>query len=232
MRDGGRQMAEMKIRIEEATAPYLREMLALGRSGDGEGLRAFLEGVPEDARRDLGYMACLLRASLRDFKQPYMGAGQDEWLRLTGMIPGAWYPIWRLGWGGAKNEIGPAYALRMESFEDRQLFYTDEDIRDHAEEAKELALAVWRESSGLAQVQVERLDRLSTLGREMPGPHWCITFRLEKKNLREVMVEGRKVCSKDPCFLLARAGEFECLMGERTGRDHGLVLIRHSYCMK
>ena len=66
--------------------------------------------------------------------------------------------------------------------------------------------------------------------------HWCVTFRLEDTALREIAVNGKPVKPEKgkAIFILPKAGEFDCMLGEivHGDPDNAFVLAKHNYCMK
>ena len=134
--------------------------------------------------------------------------------------------------------MGPAYLLEGACLCDQAsgLFYTDDDIAHCERLARMRAGYVERESSGIADVRVERLARLRRLDRDLEGESWCITFALDEARQRPVPVLGDEVepTGSAAVLVLPWAGEFECMLGEVVGgdTDNAFVLACDGYCMK
>ena len=75
------------------------------------------------------------------------------------------------------------------------------------------------------------------MNRDIKAAHWCVTFRLEPAAIREIDVNGQPMKpEKDSgaIFLLPKAGEFDCMLGEivHGDPDNAFILAKHNYCMK
>ena len=83
---------------------------------------------------------------------------------------------------------------------------------------------------------MEMLEELRTIQGDIRKPHWCITFRPDKNTAREIAVNGKMTRPEDgkALFILAKTGEFDCILGEIVNGDlnNMFILAKHNYCMK
>jgi len=105
-----------------------------------------------------------------------------------------------------------------------------------ADDTRELALYIEQASSGISDVRIVKLDDLRTMNGNICTEHWCITFQLDETGSKEVYVNGdlQKPKGGKAIFILPKAGEFNCTLGEivHGDPDNAFVLVKHNYCMK
>lgn len=206
----------------------------------------------------LGFVRSLLEAFSGRSHFAY-GAAAFEWL-YGKQAPPMRQPTRSIGWAGPRNDIGPAHeidgkCLSNLTAEGVRLFYSDEDIAGKPEYAEALAGWIARASSGIEDVRTEMLSGFRAFGPVKSGfrqrsyinarmyvhrdREQCrgITFRLSETHRRNVWVSGASMARGEhggALFVLARAGEFNCIPGEMLDGDPAdcCVLSRHSYCMK
>lgn len=66
-------------------------------------------------------------------------------------------------------------------------------------------------------MEAEKLEVLRTMDSDSRAAHWCVTFRLDQASAREIAINGQpKQAEKNGIsfFLLPKAGEFWCMLGE------------------
>ena len=194
--------------------------------------------LPEKVQCALGFMRCLLESTADGAYSAYGRHCRDTLCSRMGAVPLMRLPVRFIGWGGEHNDIGPAYELDRAccAGADSRFFYTDEDMTDRADMAEGLARGIAQASSGIADVRAEILEELRTMGGVNRSPQWCVTFRMDETAGREIYVNGRikKPESGKALFLLPRAGEFDCMLGEIVDGDpdNAFILAKHQYCMK
>lgn len=191
--------------------------------------------MPEELQCALGFMRCLFDSGYLGTYSAYGRFSMDALMR----IPPMRLPLQFIGWAGMHNNIGPAYEMDANCYfyDHSRIFYTDDDIMYHAEEAKELANDIAAASSGIDEIRVEELECMQTMSTIEKEVRWCITFRLNENAKREIVIGGKTVCSgrnNASLFVLPKAGEFNCILGEIVDgvTDNCLILAKHNYCMK
>ena len=192
---------------------------------------------PEDMQCALGYMRCMIESS---FAYPYSAYGRYcTELFQRRRVPPMRLPLRFIGWAGPHNDIGPAYEIDSAclSGADSRIFYTDDDIQNRPESAEWLAEAVAQQSSGIVDVQSEMLQSLYTIEGLETGMISGVSFRLSKAASRKITVNQQEMeCGEHSgaIFVLPKAGEFTCMLGEMLGGDPAacVILAKHMYCMK
>ena len=195
--------------------------------------------LPQDIRYALGYVLSLAESSESGFYSAY-GRLAGEFYLLP-KVPPLYLPFRFVGWAGVHNDVGAAYEMAFSRFANgTRFFYTDDDIENSSDEAEWLAERVARESSGLIDVRVECLPEVKCGnggdGRERFG----VTFSISPENSLSTYVNGNPYHSvyeeidRPVVFVLAKAGEFNCMMGEMVNGDPNacFVLAKHMFCMK
>ena len=236
----------MRIKWQDLAArriaePYMQVLFPIMKTEDAAELAACMEkytALPEDVQRALGYMRCVLESA---FCETYSAYGQysfDMLRHRMGHIPLMRKPLSFVGWGGQHNEIGPAYEIDGNCHIDAgsKMFYTDDDIRGNAASAEELAGYAAQVSSGITGVRAEQLPVLRTMNRDIKEAHWCISFRLDDSARKEICVNGQAVKPEEgrALFILPKAGQFDCMLGEMVYGDpeNAFILAKHNFCMK
>ena len=193
--------------------------------------------MPEEMQRALGYMRCLVESSFGEAYSAYGRFSMECFQRLR--VPPMLLPLSFIGWAGPRNNIGPAYEIvpTCLSGNDSRIFYTDDDIENRHELAEGLAKDIARQSTGIEDVRHETLKALYTIKGIESGMVSGITFRLSEATKQNIMVGGREMsCGEHggAIFVLPKAGEFTCTLGEVVGGDVSscVILARHTYCMK
>ena len=192
---------------------------------------------PEDMQCALGYMRCLIESS---FGEPYSAYGR---YCIEGFesrrVPPMRLPLRFIGWAGPHNDVGPAYEIDAVclSGEDSRVFYTDDDIQNCPESVERLARDIAQQSSGVEDVQSEMLKSLWTLEGLETSMISSISFRLSETARRSIMVNHQEMeCGEHggAIFVLPKAGEFTCMLGEMLHGDPAacVILAKHIYCMK
>ncbi len=236
----------MKISWKELDAarlaePYMDVLFPIMDAKDAGQLKACMERyarLPTDVQGALGYMRCLLESGFGDTYSAYGQYSIEAFRHHRGNIPYMRLPLRFIGWGGEHNEIGPAYEIDRSCYTGAapQLFYTDDDIREDPDATATLARYIGQASSGITEVQAARIMQLRTMNGDISTAHWCVTFRLANTARKEIAVNGKAVSPEvdKAVFLLPKAGEFDCVLGEIVNGepDNAFVLARHSYCMK
>lgn len=226
------------VKISE---PHMKVLFQIMDTEDAKQLFAHMEKyamLPEEVQCALGYMRCLLESGMGGFYSAYDKYSVDMLRYTFGHVPFMRLPIRFIGWGGEHNEIGPAYEIdgRCQISKNSKLFYTDDDIQESADEAGELARYIVQASSGIVDVRAEQLDQLRTMNSDMKGPYWCVTFRLDNAAFKQIAVNGKTVKPEEgkAHFILPKAGEFDCMIGEIVNGDpdNVFILAKHNYCMK
>ncbi len=214
-------MAGIPLQLDHITQEEWTLLLNCLDSEDKQEQQTYMahyEQLPLPLQAELGYMTGMLRAGL-------LGAVSATYLaymdRLSG-LDGLRQPFVFSGWAGEHHDLGPAYTIRPECFEGRTplLFYSDDDILGSKEAAEELAQRIAQESAGIRDVRALEAEMLWFPGEEdVKG--WAVCFALDKDD-------------PDPVFVLPKAGEFNCCLGEMLIEvpRRGYMLARHSYCMK
>ena len=195
-------------------------------------------GLTEDERFSLGYAKCFVEASMQGFRSAYADLCMETY--MSRQVPPMCLPLRFVGWAGVQNDIGPAYEITDSHFtHGTRFFYTDEDIEGSLSDAKRLAKRIARESSGLCNVRAEMISELKTMEDGDGQKHCAVTFALADRKRRELFVNGvpyQSTGQKNPpyVFVLAKAGEFNCILGEMVNGDPDscFVLAKHQYCMK
>ena len=225
-------------RIAEPHMPVLFPVMDADNAGQISAAMEKMMLLPEEVQCALGFMRCLLESSAGGAYSAYGRYCVDTMRSRMGKVPMMRFPLSFIGWGGKHNEIGPAYEMDRAclSGKDSRFFYTDEDILDSADTVERLAHSVAQASSGIADVRCEKLEELRTMNGDIRSPHWCVTFRMDDAAAREIFVNGQPVKpeSGKAIFILPKAGEFDCLLGEVVDGDpdNAFILARHQYCMK
>ena len=192
---------------------------------------------PEDMQCALGYMRCLIESS---FAYPYSAYGRYcTELFQRRRVPPMRLPLRFIGWAGPHNDIGPAYEIDSAclSGSDSRIFYTDDDIQYRPESAEWLSRDIAQQSSGIEDVRTETLNSLYTLEGMEAGMIAGISFRLSETGWRNITVNQREMeCGEHSgaIFVLPKAGEFTCILGEMLDGDPTacVILAKHMYCMK
>lgn len=159
-------------------------------------------------------------------------------------------PFAFIGWAGEHSDIGPAFSIRPECFAGGPvtLFYSDDDMNvyspsvreERAAYTKALAQDIARCSSGLSDVRVIVLpgthDDVAAKPLNTHKETHGIAFTLDSSAVRDfVIVQGKELNASETggyVFVLPRAGEFRCTMGELFDDGLRLPLRVDSYCMK
>ncbi len=185
----------------------------------------------------LGFMRCLIESS---FAEPYSAYGRycmEIFARRR--VPPMRLPLCFIGWAGPQNNIGPAYEIDPTCLSGvpSRIFYTDVDIRHDPEEAVWLANYIAKESSGVEDVRAETLKSLYTLQGLEAEMVSGISFHLSESARKHVIVNHQEIESGEhggAIFVLPKAGEFTCMLGEMLNDDPAtcVILAKHMYCMK
>lgn len=193
--------------------------------------------MPEEMQRALGYMRCLVESSFGEAYSAY-GRFSMEWFQRL-RVPPMQLPMRFIGWAGPHNNIGPAYEIvpMCLSDEDSRIFYTDDDIENRPEYAADLAKDIARQSTGIDDVRHETLKGVYTMKGIETGMVSGVTFRLSEAAKQNILVGGKEMtCGEHggAIFVLPKAGEFTCTLGEVLGGDASncVILAKHTYCMK
>lgn len=194
---------------------------------------------PQDIRYALSYVLSLVESSEGSFYSAYGRLAGEFYLRPK--VPPLYLPFRFVGWAGVHNDVGAAYEMANSHFvHGTRFFYTDDDIENSSTEAEWLAERIARESSGLFDVRVERLPEVKC-GNDGDGcERFGVTFSISPENSRSILVNGNPYQSvyegidRPIVFVLAKAGEFNCMMGEMVNGDPDacFVLAKHMFCMK
>ena len=211
-------------------------------ASDFEGRASYMDRyreMPEELQCALGYVRCLVESSTFGSHSAYYRQFKDWIDSGLGRIPSMRLPFRFLSWGGEYGDLGPVYEVDGGCFFDAgsRLFYSDDDIQDRRDWAEELAQGIAAESSGISHVRAELLPELRTVDGGDGEERWCVTFRLDEGARRDVTVGDERMRAGEngsSLFVLARSGEFNCVLGEVVGGDADdcFVLSTHSYCMK
>ena len=192
---------------------------------------------PEDMQCALGYMRCLIESSFAKAYSAYSRYCMEGFERRR--VPPMRLPLRFIGWAGSHNDIGPAYEIDSAclSGADSRIFYIDDDIQNHPESAEWLAKDIAQQSSGIEDVHAETLNSLYTLEGPETGMITGVSFRLSETARRNITVNHREMeCGEHggEIFVLPKAGEFTCMLGEMLGGDPTacVILAKHMYCMK
>lgn len=235
------RMNWQKLIAVQTAEPYMKVLFPIMDTEDARQLSVCMEKytcLPEEVQCALGYMRCLLESG---FEETYSAYGQyciDILRHQMGHVPLMRLPVRFIGWAGENNEIGPAYEIDRGCFfeSDSRLFYTDDDIQGSADAAEELAHEIGQASSGIADARAERLEQLRTMNGDIRTEHWCVSFRTEETELKEVTVNGKPIEPESgrTVFILPKTGEFDCMLGEIVHGDpeNAFVLAKHNFCMK
>ena len=236
----------MRINWKELEAarmaePHMKVLFSIMDTEDIKQLPTCMEtytNCPEEVQCALGYMRCLLESGMGDAYSAYGRYSVDMLRHNIGHVPLMRLPLRFIGWGGEHNDIGPAYEIDKMCHigADSKLFYTDDDIQSSAEATEELAHYIEQISSGIIDVRAEKLEQLRTMSGDIRAARWCVVFRLEDSALREIAVNGKPVKPEKgkAIFILPKAGEFDCMLGEivHGDTDNAFILAKHNYCMK
>ena len=159
-------------------------------------------------------------------------------------------PFAFLGWAGEHSNVGPAFSIRPECFSSGPvtLYYSDEDMgvysssvrEDRAACAEDLAKDIALYSSGLSDVRAVLLpgchDSVITKPGCEKGETYGVAFTLDPSAVKDsVIVQGKALTAEETggyVFVLPRAGEFHCTMGQLFDDGLRLPLREDSYCMK
>ncbi len=230
-----------KLEAAKIADPHMKVLFPIMGTENARQLAACMEKytiLPDDVQCALGYMRCLIESGMGDSYSDYVRYSMDMLRHNIGHVPLMRLPLSFIGWGGEHNEIGPAYEIDSECHisADSKIFYTDDDIREDADEAGELAHYIEQASSGIIDVRAEQLEQLRTMSGDIRTAHWCVTFRLEDTALKEIAVSGKHVTPEKgkAIFVLPKTGEFDCMLGEvvHGDPDNAFILAKHNYCMK
>ena len=222
-------------------SPHVKVLFPIMETEDARQLAVLMEKytiLPENVQCALGYIRCLLESTELGAYSAYGQYCRDLFRHNLGHVPLMQLPLCFIGWGGEHNEIGPAYEIDTKYCicTDSKIFYTDDDIQNSAEYAEKLARYIEEASSGIVDARAEQLEQLRTMNADIRPAHWCVTFRLDDKALKEVAVNGKPVKPEEgkATFILPKAGEFDCMIGEivHGDPDNAFVLAKHNYCMK
>ena len=159
-----------------------------------------------------------------------------------GMAPGLPFPFHACGWSTCQDPRwksgetwGAAFRVNRDCFGDRKplLYYLDGDNWPWAEGTSTDLEIIRQYSSGITGVHVENRWCKSWDGKE--GSRQVVLFELDPAAVKKsVRLSGKDVPTADVgeyIFVLPRAGEFNCLLGEV--RDGELIPLHHdSFCMK
>ena len=192
---------------------------------------------PIDLQCALGFMRCLIESS---FAEPYSAYGRYCMeLFERRRVPPMRLPLCFIGWAGPQNNIGPAYEIDPTCLSGvpSRIFYTDVDIRHDPEEAAWLAKYIAKESSGIEDVRAETLNSLYTLQGLEAEMVSGISFHLSESARKHMIVNHQEIESGEhggAIFVLPKAGEFTCMLGEMLNDDPAtcVILAKHMYCMK
>lgn len=214
-------MAGIPLQLNHITQEEWTKLLNCLDSEDRQEQQAYMEhyaALSLPLQAELGYMTGMLRAGL-------LGSVSVQYLAYMDRLSGLdrlRQPFAFSGWAGEHHDLGPAYTIRPECFEGRKplLFYSDDDILEHQDAAQALAGQIAQESAGIRDVRVMEAEMLFFPGEESVKG-WTVCFALEEND-------------PDPVFVLPKAGEFNCCLGEMLIEvpRRGYMLARHSYCMK
>jgi len=214
-------MAGIPLELNHINQEEWSKLLDCLDSEDFQQQKAYMEHYAALAlplQAELGYMTGMMRAGL-------LGATSVQYMAYMDRLGGLdelRLPMAFCGWAGEHHDLGPAYTIRPECFEGRKplLFYSDDDILECQEAAEALAKDIVRESAGICDVQVMEAEMLWFPGEESVTG-WAVCFALDKND-------------PDPVFVLPKAGEFNCCLGEMLVEvpRRGYMLARNSYCMK
>ena len=230
-----------ELQAAKIADPYIKVLFPIMEAEDVVQLRDCMERytvLPNDVQDALGYMRCLLESGMYDTYSAYGRYSIDILRHNMGHVPLMRYPLQFVGWGGKHNDIGPVYEIdgKCHIEPDSKIFYTDDDIQDRVHDAEELASYIAQASSGISDVCVEKLENLRTMNGDIKNAHWCITFRLKDATRKEIIVNGKNIKPDDgeALFILPKAGEFDCKLGEIVNGDpeNAFILAKHNYCMK
>ncbi len=225
------------LKAAKAAEPYMEILLNEDPGQQASGMEQYTV-LPEEVQCALGYMRCLMESSASGTYSAYGRYAMDMFRHNLGHIPLMRLPLRFIGWGGEHNEIGPAYEIDSKCYNgsESRIFYTDEDICGNAEYSEKLAGYIAQRSSGIAEIRAEKLEVLRTMNREERKAHWCVTFTLDGTTVHEIFVNGKQMTPEagKAFFLLPKAGEFDCMLGEIVDGDpdNAFILAKHSYCMK
>ena len=236
----------MRINWKELEAariaePHMKVLFSIMNTEDTKQLTTCMEtytNCPEEIQCALGYMRCLLESGMGDAYSAYGRYSVDMLRHNIGHVPLMRLPLRFIGWGGEHNDIGSAYEIDKMCHigADSKLFYTDDDIQSSADATEELAHYIEQVSSGIIDVRAEKLEQLRMMSGDIRVAHWCVVFRLEDSALREIAVNGKPVKPEKgkAIFILPKAGEFDCMLGEivHGDPDNAFILAKHNYCMK
>lgn len=150
------------------------------------------------------------------------------------------FPFSACGWADYENpgwgaDQGVAFRVCMPCFGDRKplLYYLDDDNWPREDHEQERLALIKRYSSGISHVRVER--RVCKDWHGNVGEHRVVLFEPDPAAIKKtVMLEGKAVPTSELggyIFMLPRAGEFYCLLGEVL---NGKMIPLHEddFCMK
>lgn len=222
---------------QQQSQEMIKRLLAAESIEEKEAYMADYLQMPEDMQCALGYMRCLIESSFAEAYSAYGRYCMEGFERRR--VPPMRLPLRFIGWAGPHNDIGPAYEIDSAclSGADSRIFYTDDDIQYRPESAEWLVRDIAQQSSGIGDVRTETLNSLYTLGGMEAGMIAGISFRLSETARRNITVNQREMeCGEHggAIFVLPKAGEFTCMLGEMLGGDLAacVILAKHMYCMK
>ena len=206
--------------------------------------RAHYAALPPQTKAYVGYsLAAMFHLTESFGLPPYMFFFKKEAIKLH-------TPFAFIGWAGEHSSVGPAFSIRPECFAGGPvtLYYSDDDMQVYsssvrermAAHAQDLAQDIAKYSSGLSDVHAVLLcgshDSVVTKPDSEKGETYAVAFTLDPSAVKEsVVVQGKNVSAEETggyVFILPRAGEFNCTMGELFDDGLRLPLREDSYCMK
>lgn len=222
---------------QQQAQEMIKRLLAAESIEEKEAYMADYLQKPEDMQCALGYMRCLIESSFAEAYSVYGRYCMEGFERRR--VPPMRLPLRFIGWAGPHNDIGPAYEIDSAclSGADSRIFYTDDDIQYRPESTEWLAEAVAQQSSGIVDLRSEMLQSLDTIEGPETGMISGVSFRLSKAASRKITVNQQEMeCGEHSgaIFVLPKAGEFTCMLGEMLDGDPTacVILAKHMYCMK
>lgn len=191
--------------------------------------REELKALPENIRNRMAYECA--KAECSRGTSGFHGMANSGVIHVCGWAD---YSCFR--WGEIRDEQGVAFCIRRECFPEgpARIYYLDDDHFGRKDEETILQL-IRQYSSGISNVHVEH--RLCRGWNDHDGEkeQTLIVFDLDERAFHHtVVLSGRPVRTKDLggyIFVLPRAGEFYCVLGEI--RDDALIpLHKDDFCMK
>lgn len=222
------------------TDDEINDMMETLTGRDPDAIEAFFDSYRQMEpvkQRALGYMYCVMKAAALGYSSAYRDAAMMFYLgrgRFDEFKP----PLRFMGWAGRRNNIGPAYRILPEAlFEEgkAEIFYTDSDIEKNREAVSELAVDIVSQSSGIASARVETMENV-LFEQVETEPVWGVVLTLDQSAVKEsIYVNGKLMGPEETggyVFVLPKAGEFSCRLGQLTGKGHYITLAKDLYCMK